>query len=240
MRKIKFAIFTIILLLGFSCSKSIETDNEESIETTQFEVDSIDIQTGKDEQTSELEEDTTPAEIEIYAISLYNRYTEEPYDTIVTIEYLNENMPTFSEFNYPRLDVVETKPTLLWLGNDYIELVLESETYNFSSEELKDRLNGEQGYGYENIENLTGLKSMKLIRNIEDRPIKSEHYSNLFSADLRCEEGGLGSCKVNAYLKNIHRIIVTMEFGDGATSYTAVFVLDNHGFVIEKTVAYSF
>jgi hypothetical protein len=163
-------------------------------------------------------------------------------DTLVTIEYIEDNLREFIKFNYPEVSPTTITNKEIVLEKDSLKFIIQSAPFDTSKYEytysdknavgsdLKyvSKINGKDywgsSFGYLPAE---CVSSMKIIISNRIFDVPNSYYDDLFNprfGDYLCETG---DSNVKGYLSDLNEFIVTMHFSDGAGAYIAIFIFKN-------------
>lgn len=181
----------------------------------------------------------------LYKIRYFNSDTEIKKDTIVSLNFLDDNLYLYDRFLYPKLENRIVNDSVLILKNDSISLVIKTNEFNMSEYEVDyqgntrfvEKLNQKQIWGVDG--DLPNKTISKIQITFKERVIKLNEslYDDLFEPNFGCFNEY--QCAINCYIKN-DEIILSMLNSDGAGGYTAIFIIGLDGIVKERLVGFGF
>ncbi|WP_397447871.1 hypothetical protein [Polaribacter sp. R77954] len=236
--KIKILLITLILI---SCQTK---GKKEPIEIKQSEK--------KVEQKVEQKVEK-PTELinngEYFKVKLFHPETELEFDSIVSKEFLKDDLFTLLEFNYPKFEskLIDNKSIELINGNT--KIVIKTTEFQPNKRELKfdssgkflEKIDGKDIYGTDGNIPRKEISEFYLIVNDKRIEIPKKHYNDLFEPTIEClNDNDDLYCYTICYLNEKGEIILTMQNSDGAGSYMVIFIFDKKYEIKERIIGYQF
>lgn len=231
----KYKILLLILVL-ISCHKN---DKKKQTENVIIE------KSIKKETLSKIE---LPIEEGNFKVNLFHPVTEIEYDTIVTKEFLEDDLYTFIEFNYPKFDSKFTdNNSRIELFKDTTKIVIKTSPFVKEGRELKfdtsheflKKIDGKEIYGTDGNIPSKQISEFFIVNDGNRVDINKLFYSDLFEPTLECyNENDDLYCYTVGYLNDEGEIILTMQNSDGAGSYMVIFLFDKNYNLKDRIVGY--
>jgi len=232
--KMKILLITLILISCQTKGKKEQIEIKQSEKKVEQKV----------KQTSELINNG-----EYFKVRLFHPETEIEFDSIVSKEFLKDDLFTLLEFNYPKFEskVIDENSVELLKGNTKIviktsEFKKDNRELSFdSSETFLEKIDGKDIYGTDGNIPRKEISSFYLIVNDEKIEIPKEQYNDLFEPTIEClNDNDDLYCYTIGYLNEKGEIILTMQNSDGAGSYMVIFLFDKKNKIKERIIGYQF
>ncbi|ULC58306.1 hypothetical protein MBM09_10275 [Flaviramulus sp. BrNp1-15] len=230
----KILLITLILISCQTKGKKKQIEIKESEKKIEKKV----------KQTSELINNG-----EYFKVRLFHPETEIEFDSIVSKEFLKDDLFTLLEFNYPKFKskLIDENSVELLKGNTKIviktsEFKKDNRELSFdSSETFLEKIDGKDIYGTDGNIPRKEISSFYLIVNDEKIEIPQEQYNDLFEPTIEClNDNDDLYCYTVGYLNEKGEIILTMQNSDGAGSYMVIFLFDKKNKIKERIIGYQF
>ena len=171
----------------------------------------------------------------LYNIKFTRESDESEFDTLVNLNYFEENIWLFLKFNLPEITHSQTNSSTISFIDDSTVYTIKSDTAI-----LKDRKKTFEHY--ENFDCLLTIDSTVFYGSDCDIPkteiseisitfkgqnykIPKKHYSDLFEPNIKCNSHS--DCYITAYKHTNGEVIISMFNSDGAGGYCAFFIFKN-------------
>jgi len=184
-----------------------------------------------------------------FKVKLFHPETGVEFDTIVSIEFLKDDLFPFMGFNYPKLNSKKVGKNSMELFNGNVKIIIETSEFDKDNRELKfdstntilEKIDGKAIYGTDGNIPQKEISDFYIIVGGNRIEIPKKYYSDLFEPTLECSNnnGNLYGYTI-AYLNEKGEIILTMENSDGAGSYKVIFLFDNDYMIKERIIGYQF
>ncbi len=235
MKRILITIFTISFFISCNTKKK-----KESVEIKQNKT-----------KTEQKTKQTPKEEIngELFKVKLFHPETETEYDSIVSREFLEDDLFTLLKFNYPKFESKPIDKNLIELTSGDMKIVIQTAEFEKekrklefdSSETFLERIDGKKIYGTDGNIPRNEIFDFYLINNKEKIQVPKSFYSDLFEPTIEClNDNDDLYCYTVGYLNENGEIIVTMQNSDGAGSYMVIFLFNNEGKIKDRIIGYQF
>ena len=232
--KIKILLITLILV---SCQTEMKKESIE-IKESEKKVEQ------KIEKTIELINSG-----EFFKVKLFHPETEMEFDSIVSKEFLKDDLFTLLEFNYPKFEskIIGKNSIELLKGNK--KIIIKTSEFEKENRKLKfdsigiflEKIDGKDIYGTDGNIPRKEISDFYLIVNGKKIEIPKKHYSDLFEPTIEClNDNDDLYCYTVGYLNGKGEIILTMQNSDGAGSYMVIFLFDKEYKIKERIIGYQF
>lgn len=233
--KLITTIFILILIL-ISCQSKIENKANENTENNQT----------KDKTKNIIHLENVG---EGFKVKLFHHETELEYDTIVTKHFLKDDLFTFLEFNYPRLDYKITKNKSIELYNQKVKIVIETSDFKKENRNLKfdvgekflQKIDEKKIYGTDGNIPQKEISDFYILVNRKRIEIPKDYYNDLFEPTIEClNDNDNLYCYTVGYLTEKNELIITMQNSDGAGSYMVIFFFDKEYNLTDRIIGNQF
>ena len=183
-----------------------------------------------------------------YNVKLMHPELETYKDTLVTLDYLNNHLETFSAFNYPKLKLKNSSTQQITLANKNFRVVIETAPFlpkNNTITYAKDantvlKINNKTPWGTDGNLPTKGIERIVLIKKSDSLEVPRSYFDDLYQPNTFCVKKDENLCYTAGYLSPENELILTMQNSDGAGSYLVVFILHADGSVAERIVGHQF
>jgi hypothetical protein len=179
-----------------------------------------------------------------YNVQLENQ-KEELFDTIVSLQYLENNLHLLKKFNYEKFDHISKNENSLLLISNNISFEIITSKFDSSNNKLEfkdgkyqlEKINDKPFWGTDG--DIPTRKISKMVYWNNDSPVDvpSKYYNDLYQPNLHCYDS---YCYIYGYKTERNEIVIIMNNSDGAGGYTAILILDNNGNIKDRIVGYGF
>ncbi|SFJ68329.1 hypothetical protein [Olleya namhaensis] len=232
--KIKILLITLILISCQTKGKKEQIEIKQSEKKVEQKV----------KQASELINNG-----EYFKVRLFHPETEIEFDSIVSKEFIKDDLFTLLEFNYPRFKskLIDKNSIELIKGN--IKIVIKTTEFQKGKRELKfdsnekflEKIDGKDIYGTDGNIPKKEISDLYLIVDNLKIEIPKKQYNDLFEPTIEClNDNDDLYCYTVAYLNEKGEIILTMQNSDGAGSYMVIFLFDKKYNLKERIIGYQF